>query len=137
MANRLPDNPWVQLTVSHLTERLLASYAKTGGINHVDGKNLPSKTAIAGITHNLVRLLFPGFFDEKLLHSSSSVVKPARWWNRSCTTSRMRFARVWNTVLLPSCQRKTFAPLHTRSRWNSWKACQESAICCGPMRRRR
>ena len=70
MANRLPDNPWVQLTVSHLTERLLASYAKTGGINHVDGKNLPSKTAIAGITHNLVRLLFPGFFDEKLLHSS-------------------------------------------------------------------
>ena len=70
MANRLPDNPSVQLTVSHLTERLLASYAKTGGINHVDGKNLPSKTAIAGITHNLVRLLFPGFFDEKLLHSS-------------------------------------------------------------------
>jgi len=70
MVNRLPDNPSVQLTVSHLTERLLASYAKTGGINHVDGKNLPSKTAIAGITHNLVRLLFPGFFDEKLLHSS-------------------------------------------------------------------
>ena len=70
MANRLPDNLSVQLTVSHLTERLLASYAKTGGINHVDGKNLPSKTAIAGITHNLVRLLFPGFFDEKLLHSS-------------------------------------------------------------------
>jgi serine O-acetyltransferase len=66
----LPDNPSVQLNVSQLTERLLASYAQTGGINHVDGKNLPSKTAISGITINLLRLLFPGFFDEKLLHSS-------------------------------------------------------------------
>jgi len=60
----------VQLNVSQLTERLLVSYAQTGGINHVDGKNLPSKTAISDITLNLLRLLFPGFFDEKLLHSS-------------------------------------------------------------------
>lgn len=59
----------MQLNVSQITERLLASYAQTGGINHVDGKNLPSKTAISGITLNLLRLLFPGFFDEKLLHS--------------------------------------------------------------------
>ncbi len=46
------------------------SYAKVGGINHLDGKNLPSKRAIAVITIDLLRLLFPGFFDEKLLHSS-------------------------------------------------------------------
>jgi len=60
----------VQPIVSQLTERLLTSYAHAGGINHVDGKNLPSKSAITGITINLLRLLFPGFFDEKLLHSS-------------------------------------------------------------------
>jgi len=46
------------------------SYAKAGGINHLDGKNLPSKRAIAAITCDLLRLLFPGFFDEKLIHSS-------------------------------------------------------------------
>lgn len=57
-------------TVSQLTAQLLASYERAGGINHLDGKNLPSKTAIAGITHDLLRLLFPGFFDERLLHSS-------------------------------------------------------------------
>lgn len=60
----------VPLTVTSLTERLMASYARVGGINHVDCKNLPSKHAIADITVDLLRLLFPGFFDEKLIHSS-------------------------------------------------------------------
>jgi serine O-acetyltransferase len=48
----------------------MASYARVGGINHLDGKNLPSKTAIASISCELLRLLFPGFFDEKSIHSS-------------------------------------------------------------------
>ncbi|MGA2182047.1 MAG: serine O-acetyltransferase [Bryobacteraceae bacterium] len=58
------------LTVAQLTERLTASYVREGGINHVDGKNLPSRHAITDITVDLLRLLFPGFFDEKLIHSS-------------------------------------------------------------------
>jgi len=49
-----------------------------GGINHLDGKNLPSKQAITSITKNLLRLLFPGFFDEKLIHSSEIKWKPPR-----------------------------------------------------------
>jgi serine O-acetyltransferase len=57
-------------TISQLTNELVASYARIGGINHLDGKNLPSKTAITSITCDLLRLLFPGYFDEKLIHSS-------------------------------------------------------------------
>jgi serine O-acetyltransferase len=57
-------------TVTRLTNELVASYARLGGINHLDGKNLPSKRAITAITCDLLRLLFPGFFDEKLVHSS-------------------------------------------------------------------
>ncbi len=60
----------MQSSVSQLADQLAESYAKVGGINHLDGKNLPSKRAIAVITVDLLRLLFPGFFDEKLLHSS-------------------------------------------------------------------
>ena len=60
----------MQLTVTQLAERLTASYSRLGGINHLDGKNLPSKRAIALISMDLLRLLFPGFFDEKLTHSS-------------------------------------------------------------------
>lgn len=57
-------------SVTKLTNELVASYARVGGINHLDGKNLPSKRAITAITQDLLRVLFPGFFDEKLIHSS-------------------------------------------------------------------
>lgn len=63
--------------VTQLTNELIASYAQAGGINHLDGKNLPSKTAITSITCDLLRLLFPGFFDEKLVHSSELKVATA------------------------------------------------------------
>ena len=67
----------MNVTVTQLTDQLIASYASVGGINHLDGKNLPSKTAIAAITVDLLRLLFPGFFDEKSIHSSELRVKTA------------------------------------------------------------
>ena len=67
----------MNVTVTQLTDQLIASYARVGGINHLDGKNLPSKSAIAGITVDLLRLLFPGFFDEKPLHSSEVKVETA------------------------------------------------------------
>lgn len=60
----------MELTLAQLTEKLIESYALTGGINHIDGKNLPSKRSVAEITVDLLRLLFPGFFDENLIHSS-------------------------------------------------------------------
>jgi serine O-acetyltransferase len=67
----------VQVTVTQLTDQLVASYAKDGGINHLDGKNLPSKRIVTGFTCDLLRLLFPGFFDEKLIHSSEIKVETA------------------------------------------------------------
>ncbi len=67
----------MQVTVTQLTDRLVSSYARVGGINHLDGKNLPSKRAIALITVDLLRLLFPGFFDEKSIHSSEIKVETA------------------------------------------------------------
>jgi serine O-acetyltransferase len=65
------------MSVTQLTDSLVASYARVGGINHLDGKNLPSKTAITGITIDLLRLVFPGFFDEKPVHSSEIKVETA------------------------------------------------------------
>ena len=67
----------MQDPVTKLTDQLVASYARVGGINHLDGKNLPSKRAIAAITIDLLRLLFPGFFDEKPVHSSEIKVETA------------------------------------------------------------
>jgi len=67
----------VHVSVTHLADQLVASYARVGGINHLDGKNLPSKTAIAQITVDLLRLLFPGFFDERVIHSSGIAAETA------------------------------------------------------------
>jgi serine O-acetyltransferase len=64
-------------TVTQLTNDLVASYAQFGGINHLDGKNLPSKRVVTAFTCDLLRLLFPGFFDEKLIHSSEIKVETA------------------------------------------------------------
>jgi serine O-acetyltransferase len=57
-------------TVTKLAEKLMVSYQQLGGINHVDGKSLPSQKVVTGITADLLRLLFPGFFDEKIVHVS-------------------------------------------------------------------
>lgn len=67
----------MNVTVTELTDQLLASYARVGGINHLDGVNLPSKRAITAITEDLLRLLFPGFFSEKSIHLSELKVETA------------------------------------------------------------
>ncbi len=56
--------------LGELAGRLLDSYHDHGGINHIDGANLPSKQAIVLLTQDLLRLLFPGFFDQDILHST-------------------------------------------------------------------
>ena len=65
----------MNVTVTQLADQLIVSYARVGGINHLDGKNLPAKSAVASITIDLLRLLFPGFFDEKTIHSSELKVE--------------------------------------------------------------
>jgi serine O-acetyltransferase len=59
----------LNISVTQLTERLIASYAQVGGINRLDQTNLPSKNAITLMTEDLLRLLFPGFFTEQPIHS--------------------------------------------------------------------
>ncbi len=49
---------------------LLRSYEEVGGINRIDGINLPSKRAIPVICTDLLELLFPGFLDEEAPKSS-------------------------------------------------------------------
>ena len=46
---------------------LLESYALGGGINHLDGANLPSQDRVNELARDLMHLLFPGFFEESSL----------------------------------------------------------------------
>ncbi len=53
-----------------IAQAVVESYKRYGGINHIDGVNLPSRDAIIGITDDLLKLVFPGFYDRNPVHSS-------------------------------------------------------------------
>jgi serine O-acetyltransferase len=53
------------MTLDDITRALLASYETTGGINHLDGTNLPSEESINRLASDFMHLLFPGFFEQR------------------------------------------------------------------------
>lgn len=55
--------------LGNITEKILTSYKTVGGMNNIDGSNLPSKRALATICEDLLQLLFPGFHDQDPIHS--------------------------------------------------------------------
>jgi len=55
----------MEKSVTALLADLLESYNRIGGINNIDGLNLPSKGAVAQICEDLLQILFPGFHDEE------------------------------------------------------------------------
>lgn len=103
----------MQSTVNQLTDRLVESYGNTGGINHLDGKNLPSKSAIELISRDLLRLLFPGFFDEKLLHSSEVRAQTSRLLAEVARTLESEIAKSLEYNPPPELQhaKKNLAPI--------------------------
>ena len=55
-----------------IVKKLVESFHQHGGINHIDQANLPSREAVVEITRNLLRLVFPGFYDDEI-HSNQVV----------------------------------------------------------------
>lgn len=60
----------MKFPIAELTGAMVSSYAQLGGINRLEGANLPSKGAVVEITADLLRLLFPGFYDDRVIESS-------------------------------------------------------------------
>src|SRR3954454_7494048 len=56
--------------LSKITEQILSSYRVGGGMNNIDGSNLPSKRAVADICEGLLQIVFPGFHDQEPIHST-------------------------------------------------------------------
>lgn len=49
---------------------LLASYEADGGINHLDGVNLPAQDSVNALSQDVMHLLFPGFFEDRPLEKT-------------------------------------------------------------------
>ncbi len=52
------------MTHDEIKRALLASYEADGGINHLDGVNLPSQESVNQLARDVMHLLFPGYFEE-------------------------------------------------------------------------
>lgn len=50
-----------------LAQALLESYVRDGGINHLDGPNLPSQDSVARLARDFMHVLFPGYFEASSL----------------------------------------------------------------------
>jgi serine O-acetyltransferase len=55
------------MTFDDTLHALLRSYDTEGGINHLDGSNLPSEASINRLAADVMHLLFPGFFEPEPL----------------------------------------------------------------------
>jgi serine O-acetyltransferase len=53
--------------LEEIKQALLASYRSHGGINHLDGVNLPSQESVNQLAADCMHLLFPGYFEESAL----------------------------------------------------------------------
>ena len=55
------------MTPDAIKQALLDSYARDGGINHLDGVNLPSQDSVAELARDFMHVLFPGYFESTSL----------------------------------------------------------------------
>lgn len=53
--------------MENIKQALLESYQNYGGINHLDGLNLPSQESVENLANLCLQLLFPGYFQKECL----------------------------------------------------------------------
>jgi serine O-acetyltransferase len=51
--------------IDTIVDKIVASYQKIGGINHIQGPNLPSQKSIMRIVNEFQSLVFPGYREEE------------------------------------------------------------------------
>ena len=55
------------MNLTAIKQALLDSYQKHGGINHLDGVNLPAQDSVQQLASDYMHLMFPGFFEATAL----------------------------------------------------------------------
>jgi serine O-acetyltransferase len=96
-----------------ITQGLLASYDEVGGINHLDGANLPSVRSIEHLCERLLRLVFPGFLDdgalseEKLVRGTEALVEEVADRLRQEIRRSLRFCQPPPSALQEAAHRIT------------------------------
>ncbi len=59
------------MSIDTVHAALLASYEADGGINHLDGVNLPAQESVNTLARDYMHLLFPGYFESTALEKNA------------------------------------------------------------------
>jgi serine O-acetyltransferase len=55
---------WVEKGIPKLVDQMMANYEKFGGMDHLEGRDLPSKKVVIEVLEDLLTILFPGYLGD-------------------------------------------------------------------------
>jgi serine O-acetyltransferase len=58
------EQDWVETSVPKLVDEIMNSYRKFGGMDHLEGRDLPSKMVVIEVLEDLFTVLFPGYLGD-------------------------------------------------------------------------
>ena len=59
------EQDWVEKGLPKLVDEMMANYEAFGGMDHLEGKDLPSKKVVIEVLEDLFTILFPGILERK------------------------------------------------------------------------
>jgi serine O-acetyltransferase len=60
----------MQPNISQVIEKIIDTYTRDGGTNHIEGPNLPSRDSVVAILEDLLNVIFPGYYEKQELNKS-------------------------------------------------------------------
>jgi serine O-acetyltransferase len=65
------EENWLTQRLPELVEKISENYETYGGMNHLDGKDLPSRTIVIEILEDILSVLFPGYLGKEKVGKSN------------------------------------------------------------------
>jgi serine O-acetyltransferase len=65
------EEKWISEGLPDLVEKISENYETYGGMNHLDGKDLPSKKIVIEILEDILTVLFPGYLGKEKVTKSN------------------------------------------------------------------
>jgi serine O-acetyltransferase len=59
------EENWSETELPQITEKILKNYEKVGGMDHLEGRDLPSKKIVIEVLEDFFKILFPGYLGEE------------------------------------------------------------------------
>jgi len=66
------EDKWVEEGLPKLVDEIMENYERYGGINHLEGKDLPSRQAVIEALEDLLAVIFPGYLGKAEIAKSNT-----------------------------------------------------------------